>query len=85
MAGENATLGMNQSDFCIPDLTVTGTTTDLPHGLGQCKHRSWVARVTMGQQPTMCIDRQSPARRTVPGNFSYLIPRNYTLSAKLNF
>ncbi len=27
----------------------------------------------------------SPARYTVPGNFSYLIPRNYTLSAKLNF
>ncbi len=27
----------------------------------------------------------SPARYTVPGNFSYLVPRNYTLSAKLNF
>ncbi|MDP3072945.1 MAG: hypothetical protein Q8N18_21815 [Opitutaceae bacterium] len=27
----------------------------------------------------------SPARMAVPGNFSYLVPRNYTLSAKLNF
>ena len=27
----------------------------------------------------------SPARITVPGNFSYLVPRNYTLSAKLSF
>ncbi|MDP3071679.1 MAG: TonB-dependent receptor plug domain-containing protein [Opitutaceae bacterium] len=30
-------------------------------------------------------DISSPARVTVPGNLSYLIPRNYTLSAKLNF
>lgn len=30
-------------------------------------------------------DITSPARYTVPGNFTYLVPRNYTLSAKLNF
>ena len=30
-------------------------------------------------------DISSPARVTVPGNFSYLVPRNYTLSAKLTF
>jgi outer membrane receptor protein involved in Fe transport len=30
-------------------------------------------------------DISSPARITVPGNFSYLIPRNYALSAKLTF
>lgn len=27
----------------------------------------------------------SPARVTVPGAFSYVTPRNYPLSAKLNF
>ena len=36
-------------------------------------------------RPRVGEDITSPARRTVPGNFSYLIPRNYTLSAKLNF
>ena len=30
-------------------------------------------------------DISSPARVTVPGLFSYVTPRNYTLSAKLNF
>lgn len=30
-------------------------------------------------------DITSPARYAVPGNLTYLIPRNYTLSAKLNF
>ncbi len=30
-------------------------------------------------------DISSPARVTVPGNYSYHIPRNYTLSAKYNF
>jgi hypothetical protein len=30
-------------------------------------------------------DISSPARVTVPGNFSYLVPRKYPLSAKLTF
>ena len=36
-------------------------------------------------RPRLGEDITSPARRTVPGNFSYLIPRSFTLSAKLNF
>jgi len=30
-------------------------------------------------------DITSPARRTVPGQYTYLVPRNFTVSAKLNF
>jgi outer membrane receptor protein involved in Fe transport len=40
---------------------------------------------TTQNRPRIGEDISSPARRTVPGNFSYLTPRNYTLSAKLNF
>jgi hypothetical protein len=40
---------------------------------------------TTQNRPRIGEDITSPARRTVPGNFSCLTPRNYTLSAKLNF
>jgi hypothetical protein len=36
-------------------------------------------------RPRIGEDITSPARRTVPGNFGYLAPRNYLLSAKLSF
>ena len=36
-------------------------------------------------RPRVGEDISSPARRTVPGTFSYNAPRGYTLSAKLNF
>jgi hypothetical protein len=36
-------------------------------------------------RPRVGEDITSPARRTVPGNFGYLAPRNYTFSVKLNF
>jgi len=36
-------------------------------------------------RPLVGEDISSPARRTVPGTFSYNAPRSYTLSAKLNF
>jgi outer membrane receptor protein involved in Fe transport len=36
-------------------------------------------------RPRVGEDITSPARRTVPGNFGYIAPRSYTLSAKLNF
>jgi outer membrane receptor protein involved in Fe transport len=36
-------------------------------------------------RPRVGEDISSPARRTVPGTFSYNAPRSYTLSAKLNF
>lgn len=35
--------------------------------------------------PRVGEDITSPARRTVPGQYSYLTPRNFTVSAKLNF
>ena len=36
-------------------------------------------------RPRIGEDITSPARRTVPGTFNYINPRNVTLSAKLNF
>jgi outer membrane receptor protein involved in Fe transport len=36
-------------------------------------------------RPRVGEDISSPARRTVPGTFSYVNPRNYTLSAKFNW
>jgi outer membrane receptor protein involved in Fe transport len=36
-------------------------------------------------RPRVGEDITSPARRTVPGAFGYLAPRNYTFSAKMNY
>jgi hypothetical protein len=36
-------------------------------------------------RPRIGEDITSPARKTVPGTFSYSVPRSFTLSAKLNF
>ena len=35
--------------------------------------------------PRIGEDISSPARRTVPGQYTYLTPRNFSISAKLNF
>ncbi|MSU64753.1 MAG: hypothetical protein EXS38_01325 [Opitutus sp.] len=36
-------------------------------------------------RPRVGEDITSPAHRTVPGNFGYLVPRNCTISAKMNY